>query len=45
MRAGVWLVIVAVLPVAETRGVTAGDRAWPVPAGFGREVAVHVVRQ
>ena len=38
-----WLDAVTGKTVAETKTVPAGDHAWPVPAGFGSEVAAHVV--
>ena len=40
-----WLDTVTGKTAAETKNVAAGDQAWPVPAGFGNEVAVHVAIQ
>jgi len=40
-----WLDTVTGKTATEIRNVAAGDAAWPVPAGFGQEVAVHVVIQ
>lgn len=48
MKAGTyrfrWLDPVTGKITTETKNVAAGNGAWPVPAGFGSEVAVHIVR-